>query len=265
MKILRAIFIPFLLQLTIFAYVDNDLDGVDDSEDECLNTPFDALVDERGCSYDKKYYGRLTLKLGVDLSLDNFSDKTTNFNIYANYGYNNWELSLSNSSYTAYDSFNKTSNTTGDTYLSGGYLFKEKDFNTKLTLGVKFATADKGVGTGENDYFTSVDFDYFINDEQDIFAYLGATFSGDSKDVDYKNYLSFSIGSGYAIDSSWYSSLSYDFSGSQYPDSEDYSSISWFNSYQFNDLYFATINYAYALDDISYDHTLSLKFGVHFE
>ncbi len=265
MKILQFIFILSLLQSTIFAYVDNDIDGVEDSVDECLDTPFDELVDERGCSYDKPYYGKLSLKLGTDVSFDDFSDKATNFNIYANYRYNSWNLSLSNSSYSTYDRYNESSSTSGDTYLSGGYLFKKEDFNTKLTLGVKVATADEDVGTGENDYFVSVDYDYFVNSRQDIFAYFGLTFSGDSKDVDYEDYLSFSVGSGYAINSSWYSALSYNFSGSQYPDGDDYKSLSWFNSYQFSDKYFTTFNYSYALDDISFDHTFSLKFGVHFE
>ncbi len=263
-------FLRFILTLTLFynaalAYTDNDIDGVDDSIDQCLNTPFDELVNEKGCSLDKSYNGTLTLKLGSDISFDTFSDKTTNFNIFANYRYNNWDVSLSNSNYSTYDSFNETSSSAGDLYLSGGYLFKSKEFNTKVSLGTKVATADEDVGTGENDYFTSVNFDYFVNQRQDIFLYYGYTISGDSVDVDYEDYSSFSLGSGYAVNNKWYSSLSYDYSGSQYPDGETYRSLSFFNSYEFSKQFFATLNYSHGLDDISYDHTISLKFGVRFE
>jgi hypothetical protein len=265
MYLQKLIFILLLFYTTSFAYTDNDIDGVEDSIDQCLNTPFDELVNEKGCSHNESYHGVLTLKLGSDISFDTLSDKTTNFNLFTNYRYNNWDVSLSNSSYSTYDSFNETSNSAGDLYLSGGYLFKTKEFNTKIALGTKLAIADEDVGTGENDYFASVNFDYFVNQQQDIFLYLGYTMSGDSTEVDYEDFYSYSLGSGYAINSKWYSALSYDYSGSQYPNTDAYSSLSWFNSYEFNKQFFVTLNYAHGLDDISYDHTISLKFGVHFE
>jgi len=45
-----------LLSSTILAYIDQDVDGVDDNYDLCLNTPFDVIVDERGCPYDKNFW-----------------------------------------------------------------------------------------------------------------------------------------------------------------------------------------------------------------
>ncbi len=265
MYLLRSAIGIIFLCSTLSAYVDNDIDGVDDAVDACLNTPFDELVDERGCSYDKNYRGELTLKLGSDVSFDTISEKTTNINIFANYRYNSWDISLSNASYSTNDSFNSASSAAGDLYIRTGYLFTEENFNTKLMLGVKVATADAGIGTGENDYFSSLDFDYFINEEQDLFFYLSYTISGDSRDIDYADYISYTIGSGYMINDRWYSAFSYDYSGTQYPGSEAYLALSWFNSYEFSERFFATFNYTYGLDDISYDHTLSLKFGVHFE
>lgn len=265
MRFQKLIFILLLFYTASFAYTDNDIDGVDDAIDQCLNTPFDELVDEKGCSSNESYHGTLTLKLGSDISFNTFSDKTTNFNLFSNYRYNNWDISLSSSNYSTYDSFNEASSSAGDLYLSGGYLFKAKEFNTKVTLGTKLATADEDVGTGENDYFASVNFDYFVNQRQDIFLYYGYTMSGNSTEADYEDYYSYSVGSGYAVNRKWYSSLSYDYSGSQYPDGEAYSSLSWFNSYEFTKQFFATLNYSNGLDDISYDHTISLKFGVRFE
>ena len=50
---MRYTSIPLILILLSgmsIAYEDQDIDGVEDSVDECPNTPFDALVDKRGCS-----------------------------------------------------------------------------------------------------------------------------------------------------------------------------------------------------------------------
>jgi len=254
----------FFTQIS-FAYQDSDIDGVDDSVDQCLNTPFDVLVNEYGCANDKSYYGALTLKLGNDISFNSSSNKINNFNIFANYRYQNWDLSLSNSNYSTYDSFNDTVSATGDLYLSGGYLFKSETFNTKVILGTKLATADEDVGTGEQDYFASVNFDYFISRQQDVFLYYGYTVSGDSSEVDYEDFSAYSLGSGHAFNNKYYSAISYDYSGSNYIGGEAYRSLSWFHSYEFSKQFFVTLNYAYGLDDISYDHTFSLKFGIHFE
>ncbi len=263
----QKIIFSLLLFCTIsLAYEDYDIDGVDDSIDQCLNTPFDKIVDYRGCASDKKpYYGVLILKIGSDISFDTFDKKTTNFNLYVNYRYKNLDISLSNSSYNTYDNFNNISRTKGDLYLSSGYFIKKDKFNTKLTLGTKFATADEDVGSGEDDYFASINFNYFANINQDIFFYYAYTLSGDSDTINYEDYHSFSIGSGYAINSKWYSALAYDYSGSNYQNGNVYKSISWFNSYSFSKKFFTTLNYSHALDDLSYDHTLSLKFGIRYE
>jgi hypothetical protein len=260
MRLFKYLFISLLVISSTYAYVDEDIDGVDDSIDKCLNTPFDALADEDGCAVgQKKNSTKLTLKIGTTTSFDDTSDSDTNLNYYIGYRYNNYDFSLSSSNYTSYDNSSKT----GDLYVSGGYTFKNKQSDTKFSLGVKLANADDDVGTGENDYFASIFFDYFINHKQDLFLYYSYTISGDS-DIDYEDFLSFSIGSGVAITNKWYSSISYDYSGSRYRDSEDYRAISWFNTYSFSKNFFTTLNYSYGLDDLSYDHTITLKFGVNF-
>ena len=265
MNFFKYILLSSLFVSSAFAYVDSDIDGVDDSVDLCLNTPFDALADADGCAPGQKNHSKLTLKIGSDISFNKLSNNSTNFNFFANYNYNNFDFSLSSSNYTSYDNSSGGSSEAGDLYLSSGYIFKNEKSNTKLSLGMKLATADKDVGTGENDYFASIYFDYFINEKQDIFLYYGYTVSGDSVESDYENFSSFSIGSGIALTNSWYSGISYDYSGSNFADTVAYKAVSWFNSYAFSKKYFMTLNYAHGLDDLSYDHTFSLKFGVHFE
>jgi hypothetical protein len=266
MNFFKYLFLSFTLTISLNAYVDEDIDGVDDSIDQCLNTPFDALADEDGCSKGQrsKKSGKLSLKIGTIINFDQFSDKDTNINFSANYFKDNWNLSLSSSSYTNYNESNDKNSENGDIYLSGGYLFKMDNSNIKLSLGMKLATADDDVGTGEDDYFMNIFYDYFIDNRQDLFLYYGYTVSGDSKSYDYENFSSFSIGSGIALTNSWYSSISYDQSGSIYRSTEDYKALTWFNSYSFSKRFFTTFSYSYALDDISYENSISLKLGVNF-
>ncbi len=265
MRYLKLYFLSLLLTSTAFAYTDNDIDGVDDSIDQCLNTPFDVLVDENGCAFGKTNYGALTLKIGSDISFNQSSDASSNLNFFANYSYNNWDISLSNSNYTTYDSTNGGSSEAGDLYLSAGYLFKNDNLHTKLSLGSKLATADEGVGTGENDYFASLNLNYFVGERQDFFLYYGYTLSGDSATIDYEDFSAISVGTGYAMNDKWYSGISYDYAGANISDGESYKALSWFNSYAFSEQFFITLSYTHALDDFSYDHTLSLKLGVTFE
>jgi len=109
-----------------------------------------------------------------------------------------------------------------------------------------------------------MNFNYLLNTKQDLFLYVGHTLSGDSNDVDYEDYSSFSIGTGYSLTESWYSALSYKHTGSIYPDGDAEQGLAWFNSYSFNKNLFATAAYNYALEESSYDHTFSLALGVNF-
>jgi len=264
-SIYRLIFSLFILNSYLLSYEDSDIDGVDDSIDLCPDTSFDKLVDEYGCPKNENYWGSITVQVGSDIALDEDNNQIDNYSFFGSYSYKKWYLSLSNSQQTTYDINNNRSTNSGDLYLTSGYQFNHKDFQTDINFGVKFATADKSVGTGENDYFSSVDVSYFINDKQTLSCQLGYILTGDSSTTTYKNSLSYALGTGYMVNSNWYSSLSYDYAESIYSDAQPYQSLSWLNSYSFLDNYFISLNYTYGLDNISYPHTFSLKLGVNFE
>ena len=269
MRFINIILLSMLLYSLSFAYQDYDIDGVEDEVDRCPNTPFDKLVDEWGCPQDDSYKGALTIKIGSDISIDEISDQVKSLSLFVNYSYLDWDVSLSNSNYTVFDT--NTFSDSGDVYLSVGKLFKSDLLSTKVSLGTKRSTKDIDLnsdvyfGTAESDYFASVNFNYLLHKRQNAFLYYGYTLSGDSSKVDYKNRHSYSIGSGYAITNRLYSSLSYEYSDSVYADSDAYRAISWFSSYNFSNTYFTTFNYAHALDDFSYDQTFSIKLGAYFE
>ncbi|MBD3791464.1 MAG: hypothetical protein IE918_04830 [Campylobacterales bacterium] len=262
MKLFSAL---ILLSSLSFAYQDSDIDGVEDSIDKCPNSSFDEVVDEDGCSPNQHYLGVLTLLVGSDVNIDKYSQTTTNFNFFANYRYSNWDITLSNANNTASTSSNSLSSDYGDLYLSTGYYLENTSLTAKLDVGTKLATADEDTGTGENDLFASLYLNRSITQRQNLYLYYRYTISGDSHYVDYRDFSTYSIGSGYALSPNWYSALSYDYSASPYSHTQPYKAISWFNSHAFSKHLFATINYAHGLNDLSPAHTVSLKLGVRFE
>jgi len=323
---MKRIYISLILAILTtngaFAYEDYDIDGVDDSVDLCPNTPFDELVDRNGCSKSQtpsksKRVGKLTLKVGTNIYRDKDYEDDTSLNLYANYRYKSWDISISNSrsisTSSSYDEDNSYSD--NDVYISVGKSFNIKKGIAKISIGTKITgdvdedkvetyTRQRGAGglrkygiesgsqqsntqnlnqtsninqtstidntstttyeQRDNDYFASINYSYPITNRQNIFLYYGYTLSGDSKSVDYENYSSFSIGTGYMITRNWYSAISYNYTGSIYKDADPTETINWFNSYNFTRYLFATAGYSYALDDISYQNIYSLALGVTF-
>ncbi len=266
MNKLSFFIIVFLFATSLNAYIDDDIDGVDDSEDLCLDTPFDEVVDDNGCSKSQKTLlskDRFIVEIGSEITFNDISKNSSNISFYTAYIDKNWDISLSTSSYANSDFSNTKSGEIGDIYLTSGYMFKQDKLNTKFSLGTKISVSDN-VGTGQSDYYSSIFLDYFLALKSDLFLYYSYTISGDSY-IDYENYSTISIGGGYTLTDNWYSSLSYDFSESNIRSQEDYRAISWYNTYNFSKKYYLSFNYTTGLDDLSYDHTISLRLGVNFD
>lgn len=110
-----------------FAFVDNDLDGVDDSIDKCPNTPFDQIVGQDGCPIRKigqeqqsGIKGRFYFKVGLVYNTDNSNDSTISATSIA-YAYKGFYVSLS-TNYYLYDSIVKNGGL-GDSFLYLSYSF----------------------------------------------------------------------------------------------------------------------------------------------
>jgi hypothetical protein len=255
----------FLLLITIpiHAFEDDDIDGVENSKDLCPNTSFEDTVDENGCPEDKDYWGKLTLSIGSDINIDDST--TTDYNFFTNYNYKAWDFSIYSSQQSSLDTNNNETQSSGDLYLSTSYNKNIENFYTKLTLGSKIATGDTEISTGENDYFTKLYLSYAFNENFAILSSLSYTLTGDSNETTYNNPIGYSLGFGYMINEKWYSSLTYQNTNSIYEDSENYQSVSLFNSYNFTDNFFGTLSYSKGLDELSYDQTVSIRLGVNFE
>jgi hypothetical protein len=228
------------------AFTDSDLDGVDDSVDECPDTPFDQLVGKNGCPIDKEK-GQIVLKIGGGLTKDsNYKNILASFSV--GYSYKDWYFSIL-SNYYLYDSF-VDGNGFGDTYIYGSYSldFYPLFITAGLTVGVP--TGDKNLGTGTTNLTPSFTVDYIIQDF-DIFLSYGFVFRGNNSDPSY----TVSIGNGYQFDT-FYLSGSFDF------DSENGRYLSFYGIKDITDKYFFTINYSYGLNKNATKHFLSFYIGV---
>ena len=264
MKLFIKIIILTLISVSLHAYEDQDIDGVADSKDLCPNTPFDVVVNEEGCPNEKLFPGKLTLQIGSDLSFNTTSDISHNLNLFTNYHYNKWDFSLSSSNYN-FTNLNTTTNSETDLYFTVGYLFQYKNLNTKLSLGTKFAFMDEDNMDRDNDYYASINLDYYLSQKHNTFFYYNHTLSGQGTDIKYNDLNSYSLGTGYMFTPNWYSTVAYNYSDTLFTDTESYKALSWFNSYNFTKDVYATLNYAYTLNDSTSRHIVSLNLGVHFE
>ncbi len=266
----KTVFLTLLLSSSLFAFQDNDIDGVEDTIDRCSNTPFDAFVDKNGCavniskkSSNSDYWGAVTLKVGSSIQRDDEYEDDEYVDLFANYRYHNWDISISNSRSTTKSTLTEdNSDSDNDIYLMGGYSFPLANARLKLSAGTKMVDNSN---SRDDDYFTGLNYDYFVNSKQDIFLYGGYTFSGDDDTIDYEDYSSFSIGTGYAVTPSFYSAVSYNYTGSNYPDEDAQEGLTWYNSYSFNKNIFATASYTYGLDDYSYDNTFRFGLGLYLQ
>ena len=252
-----------ILSTLLSAYSDNDLDGVDDTIDNCPYTPFDTLVDKQGCPLNDHILGKLILQTGTEISFNQIDTPVTNLTIYANYLLNHWNFSLANSNYHVTNLSNSISQNT--LYLTTGYTYTKRKTRTHFSMGTKFDLNNDEIQKRDNDFYASVNFEYFIHSKQTIFLYYSYTLSGDSKRISYQNFHSLSFGYGYSITDKYYTTLSYNYAGSYTLDEGDYHALSWFNSYNFTKSVYATLNYTHTFDTLSYSHTITFNLGVCFD
>jgi hypothetical protein len=261
--VLRLYIFLLLIHTQLQAFKDDDIDGVENSKDLCPNTSFDDTVDEDGCPNNKDYWGKVTLSIGADINIDDST--TTDYNFFTNYNYKSWDFSLYSAQQSSLDINNNETQSSGDIYLSSSYNFTQEELYSKFVLGTKIATQDDEVSTGENDFFTNLYLSYALNNNLALLASLGYTLTGDTTEVEYHDPFAYSLGLGYMIIDDLYTSMTYQNSQSIYKNSPNYQSISLFNSYNFTDKTFGTLNYTRAIDELSYEHVISIRIGVSFE
>lgn len=266
-----ALLLALVIPLAAAMVPDHDFDGVSDQTDQCPHTPFEALVDATGCPFE-------TDALQYEIALGGG---------YASGDYGTGEeiTSLSTEMMTAlyterffasaalsyffqggYDPSVSSRNDGGvsDTYLSGGYrLSRSRRLELIPSLQLKLPTAADGLGTGAVDVGAALQCQLHF-DGADLFALGGYTKTGDTAEYDYNDIAYYSAGAAYNGDSTYYGSISYDYSQSYVPGNAPIETVSLFGAFALYDTLLLRVQYAAGLSSTTARHAASLSIVKRF-
>jgi hypothetical protein len=257
------------------AYVDTDLDGVEDAFDRCPDTPMSELVDADGCpAGPASGTHRFDLITGVSfnegsrLDIAREGEETVALSLQADYYYKQFSVQLATSVYDA-----KSSSGLNDTLLAGYYSFQPSEkLLARVGLGVILPTYDTGLDNEAADYQASAALSYFPAEAFSLFGGFSYTLvndddvpgSGDVGDVVYQDTPAFTVGAGYRIGPKLYASLSYFRGESIYRDTETIENLSLYGVYTLSESLFATFSYAAGLSDSASGNAFALRIGRYF-
>ena len=264
------LFFLLLLPLGLYAYIDDDMDGVEDKDDSCLYTPFMDIVDNKGCSIESllpSYH--FDLIAGVSYSETDYNTlskvDTITTTLQLNYYYKKIILSLSSSYYNNYGDDYRASGM-NDTYLGLEYILFDEELYMSLGGGVVLPTYEDYFGSNKTDYRVNLNLGYTMQNIN-LFTTFGHSFINDEDVINelyYQDSNYFSLGAGYFFSHKLYTSLSYSESDSIYRDIEKIRTASLYGFYSLNSRSFLNLTYAHGLSDSASDNYLSLSIGYKF-
>lgn len=266
------IILLLVLSTNIFAYNDKDMDGVDNLLDRCPGTAIIDLVDFNGCSIKSLATNHhYDIILGISYSQADYlvSDTIDTYisSLQIDYFYKDFSLQIYSSYYKASNkSFSKSA--VNDTVVSGYYRYKLDD-NLLLNLGVGviLPTYNSVLNNNNTDYIGSLNLNYTINVDVNIFAGYKHTIVNDNDVagiVKYQNTNSFNLGIGYYLTQKVYMSTSYNNSQSIYSNIPNIQSASIYMYYGIDQHWFTNFSYVYGLSDTANTNYTSFRIGYYF-
>ena len=260
----------FLISSITFAYIDMDIDGVDDSVDQCPNTPFMETVDINGCSEEALIsQSHYDIIIGAAYSqidyITNEKTDTVTSTLQVDYFQDNFSLQAVGSYYnSSSDTYDESG--LNDTILAAYYLIPlSSDFRLRIGAGVILPTYDTSLNNNNMDYLASISATYALN-KFNIFGAYSLTLINDDDvaGAQYQDQSAYSAGVGVHISPKQYMSVSYSQADSIYVNAEETRSVSLYNFYSIDTNWFTTFSYAYGLSDTTSDHYLALNLGYYF-
>lgn len=262
----------FLFVPALFAFMDTDMDGVDDIMDQCPGTSITDLVDIKGCSIESLVSPHhYDIVIGGSYSQMNPKtlEKTDTYtkSLSADYYYKNYSVQVSTSHITSKSS-SSNDNGMGDTIVSAGYFLEiTSDLSARIGAGVVSPTYKSTFNNNNNtDYITSLNLTYSM-DKLNLFTGYNYTKNNDDDVPDAvtnQNTHAINIGAGYSITDKLYMNGSYSRSDSTSKDTADTESVSLMSSYSLDEHWFTYASYAYGLNDVTSDHDISINLGFRF-
>ncbi|MCK9454878.1 DUF3187 domain-containing protein [Sulfurimonas sp.] len=253
--------------LSLQAYSDYDMDGVEDSVDRCPNTPFNELVDIYGCTIKKAWSEEhFSIIYGIGFSE---ADYATNRNVdtfsqtlQVDYYYEEFSLQASTSYYNSDDDSGMN-----DSFLGAYYTLSIFErVSLRLGGGVILPTYDTGFNNNNMDVVASANFSYTAEDINLFGGYSYTVLNDDdiAGVVSYQNTNSYSGGAGFYPLNALYISSYYTNSESIYKDTENIETLTLYTFYSIDKNWFTTFSYTYGLSDTAGDNAVELRLGYYF-
>ena len=252
---MRYIFLALIFSFSILYadFLDDDMDGVENSYDKCPNTPFFELVDKYGCTVKKlklKTSAKYSILFGYFYATDDIKQKSYFMDL--SFYYKNISGYIESSRYSI-----DTESGQDDSTIALFYHYKNI---VKYTFGAGAYLPTDNQADNKTDYFTSLKLSYTI-DNYDVYISYKKTFMKDPQTVDTNTY---TTGLGYTVNNKLYTSVSYQQNNSIYEKDLTLKYLSFYMDYYLkNNLYIST-SYSKALNTQSIDKSYSLSLGYDF-
>ena len=254
---IKTLFILFFCIALLRAdFIDDDMDGVENSIDQCPNTPFMALVDKNGCITKKIDFSK---DKSLDISLgyyhakidDTYSQNSKSINLV--YNYDKYTFILNSSRYD----INQVGSGQDDTTIGAFYTF-EGNIYSQIGVGAYLPTSD--TADNKTDYFVKAKFLYTKGLFDTTFSYT-KTFMKDIDTVDTNSYI---LSLRYSFTDKFYSSLSYSSSDSIYANSGKIDYLSLYLEYYLSDDIYISTTYSDGQSKDASDYSYSFDVGYRF-
>ena len=261
----KIVFYFFVLNTFLFAYVDNDMDGVPDSSDKCPYTPLTDLVDLSGCGIKKLVQEKRHFDIVLGQSYTKKDNTNLNLStILMDYYYQSWSFQLFSSFYRSTSEIQSSSGI-NDTYLNIFYLFKPfQKFSLRIGGGLVLPTYNT---TDNNIDYSSSLYGRYKWDNFSFIMGIGYGKIGDNNSeniVSYNNTLSYNTGLGYNWNEKLYSSIAYAKVNSIVEGFDDLEILSLYTYYNINAYWFSNISYRYGLVSNGSQQTIGVNLGYYW-
>jgi len=258
-----------LVLLTSFNHadsvVDQDMDGVPDTIDKCLNSPFLTEVDSSGCATQELIFpqerdnGSLDIVFGYGYSHDddNINRETQHTaKLQATYILNDWIYTLR----SGYITDNPENGMTDTTFKVKKRFKPTKNFKFSLGAGVRFPTYDfTGNKTDYTLYSSAI---YYPLSAVSLFGGANYTFINDEEiNSPIQNITALYAGAGYFFSKELYINASYSYSDTKFADYHKIKTLSSTLFYQFSEKWFISLSYSHELDDDDLHNSFDLRLG----
>lgn len=281
-----------LCSLSLFAFSDADLDGVDDSVDQCPGTSITELVDISGCTVKNlESPHHFDIIMGASYSqISPIQERTDTYtaSVQADYYYKGFSLQASTAYYDSESSISTNGQT--DSFVGAYYQFRPVSaLSVRLGGGAILPTYKSDFNNNNTDYTASASLSYLFNNfnlfgsysytmiNDDDFSYDEFDATGtyaSTTNVYYQNTQAYNIGLGYYPTSKLYTSIAYNSGDSIYSKFDNtvrgstaqdpLNTISAYLFYTIDKNWFTTASYAYGLTDSASDHYVGVRLGYYF-